>query len=106
MNKTRKRIQERQRKKRQRNTLIVTITGGLLLIVSGFFIVRNALENKADPSLIEVSGQPSLKVDQELIDYGDVKLNTNLTFVLNLTNVGDQSLEISEDPYVEVREGC
>jgi len=106
MNKTRERIQERQRQKRQRNTLIMVIAGGLLLITAGVFIAKDTLANRADPGLVEVSGQPSLKVDQELIDYGDVKLNTNLTFALQLTNVGDQPLKISEDPYVEVLEGC
>lgn len=106
MNKTRVRIQERRRKKRQRNTLIAVIAGGLLLVTSGIFIAKNAWENKADPSLIEVSGQPSLKVDKEMIDYGDVKLNTNLTFAFQLTNVGDETLKISETPYVEVAEGC
>jgi len=38
-------------------------------------MAKTALGNKADPSMVEVSGQPSLKVDQELIDYGDVKVN-------------------------------
>ncbi len=106
MNKTKARIQERGRKKRQRNTLTILIAGGLLLITAGIFIAQGAQENRADPTLIEVSGQPSLKVDQELIDYSDVKLNTNLTFALQLTNVGDQPLKISEEPYVEVIEGC
>ena len=106
MNKTKERIQERQRKKRQRNTLIMVVAGGLLLITAGVFIAKDTLANRPDPSMVEVSGQPSLKVDQELIDYGDVKLDTNLTFTLQLTNVGDETLKISETPYVEVKEGC
>jgi cell division septal protein FtsQ len=106
MNKLRAKRQERRRKKRQRNILIFSIAGGLLLITAGVTIAKNAWNNKADPSLIEVSGQPSLKVDKELIDYGDVKLNTNLTFALNLTNIGDQPLKINDTPYVEVKEGC
>lgn len=106
MNKTKTRIQERRQKERQRKILIAMLAGGLLLIISGGFFAKNALENRAGPSLIEISGQPSLKVDQELIDYGDVKLNTNLQFKLELTNVGDQPLRISETPYVEVLEGC
>ena len=106
MSQTKTRIQERRQKERQRKILIAMLAGGLLLIISGGFFAKNALENRADPSLIEVSGQPSLKVDQELIDYGDVKLNTNLTFALELTNVGDQPLKITADPYVEVLEGC
>ncbi|MBC8507355.1 MAG: hypothetical protein ISR58_04070 [Anaerolineales bacterium] len=106
MNKTKARMQERRKEERQRNTLVIVIVGGLLLITAGFMIAKNVWGNRADPSLVEVSGQPSLMVDQELIDFGDVKLNTNLTFDLVLTNVGDQILEISESPYVEVKEGC
>ena len=76
------------------------------MIAAAIIIGQNAWTNQPDPSLIEVSGQPSLKVDQELIDYGEVKLNTNRTFDLQLTNVGDEDLRISETPYVEVKEGC
>jgi cell division septal protein FtsQ len=106
MNKTKVRIQERRKREHQRKTLIFMVTGGILLIVAGFTIAKSALSRRADSSLVEVSGQPSLKVDKELIDYGDVKLNTNLTFDLKLTNVGDETLKISETPYVEVKEGC
>jgi hypothetical protein len=106
MNKTRKRIKERQLKKQKHKRIIIMIAGGLLLFVSGFFVSKNIWENMADPALIEVSGRPSLEVDKELIDFGDVKLNTNLTFDLRLTNVGDEPLRISEAPYVEVVEGC
>jgi len=106
MNKLRAKRQERRRKKRQRNILIVLVPGGLLLVAGGIAMAKNAWNNKADPALVEVSGQPSLRVDKELIDYGDVKLETNLTFALNLTNASDEPLKISDDPYVEVMEGC
>jgi len=45
-------------------------------------------------------------VDQEVIDYGDVKLETNLTFAVKVTNTGDGTLRFREEPYIEVREGC
>jgi hypothetical protein len=106
MNKTKARIQERRRKAQRRNTLIMVIVGGLLIITAGVMITWDAWSSRADSSLVAVGGQPSLVVDQELIDYGDVKLNTNLTFDLVVTNVGDQPLKISEAPYVEVKEGC
>jgi len=106
MSKTKTRIQERRQKERQHKMLITMLAVGLLLIISGVFFAKNTLENQPDPSLIEVSGQPSLKVDQDQINYGDVKLNTNLQFKLELTNVGDQPLRISEAPYVEVVDGC
>lgn len=92
-----------QRKKRQK--LIWTISAGVLLVVSAVFIlVRNA--SRINPELIEVRGRPAVKVDQELIDYGYRKWNTNLSFDITVTNVGDQTLRFSETPYVEVLEGC
>lgn len=106
MAKTRERIQERRRKKQQRKTLTIMIIGSLLLVTAGIMIGKSVLAKKAEQSLIVVSGQPSLEVDQEFIDYGDVKLNTNKSFTIRLTNVGDQPLNISEVPIVEVREGC
>ena len=52
------------------------------------------------------SGTPALTVDQDTIQYGDVKLNTNLTFEIKVTNSGDGTLRLREEPYIEVREGC
>lgn len=106
MNSLRTMRHERRKKIRQRKTLIALVAGGLILIAASFAIANAASKNRADLSLVEVSGQPSLKVDQEIIDYGDVKLNTNLDFTLRLTNVGDQPLRISETPTIEVKEGC
>lgn len=106
MNKVRSRQQQRRQEVKQRRTLTLFIVGGIFLLTAGFLFAKNALQNRADPSLIEVSGQPSLQVDREFIDYGEVKLNTSLTFDVKLTNVGDKPLKITGDPYVEVAEGC
>jgi hypothetical protein len=76
-----------------------------LLVASAVFVfVQNA--SRINPELIEVQGRPAVKVDQELIDYGYKKWNTNLDFEIKVTNVGDQTLRFSEKPYVEVLEGC
>ncbi len=106
MDNTKVRIQKRRQKNRQRKQLTLLAIGGTLLILTGTFIGISAWGNRADKSLIKVTDQPSLEVDQELIDFGDVKLNSHRTFSVNLTNVGDQTLIISETPYVEVKEGC
>jgi hypothetical protein len=45
-------------------------------------------------------------VDQQKIDYGDVKFGVNKTFTIKVTNTGDGTLRFSEEPYVEVLEGC
>jgi hypothetical protein len=98
--------EQRLKKKKQKKTISIFILGGLLLITAGSAIGYSAWKNRPDPELITVTGQPSLAVDQELIDYGDVKFDTPKTFAINLTNVGDETLRISDTPYVEVREGC
>jgi len=85
--------------------LIWTISAGVLLVASVVFVlVRNA--NRINPELIEIQGRPAVKVDQELIDFGYQKLQTNLTFDIKVTNIGDQTLRFSETPYVEVLDGC
>jgi len=85
--------------------LIWAISAGVLLVASVVFVlVRNA--NRINPKLVEVQGRPAVKVDQEVIDYGHVKLNTNLTFDIKVTNIGDQTLRFSETPYVEILDGC
>lgn len=97
------RKKRQQRKKQQK--LVWSIGAGLLFVASIIFVfVKNA--SRINPELVEVQGRPAVKVDQELIDYGYVRLNTNLTFEIKVTNVGDQTLRFSETPYVEVLEGC
>lgn len=98
--------EQRLKKKKQKKTITFLVLGGLLLITAGSAIGYSAWKNRPDPELITVTGQPSLAVDQELIDYGDVKFDTPKTFAINLTNVGDEPLRITDTPYVEVREGC
>lgn len=75
---------------------------GLLLIVAGFLATR-----KPGPgATIEVSGAPSLRADPPNMDFGEVKLGRTVTAVFELSNVGDQPLELTQAPYVEVVEGC
>ena len=54
----------------------------------------------------EVAGAPRLKVDRESQNLGDIKLGTTVRTAVELTNVGDQPLRITEKPSVEVVEGC
>ena len=72
--------------------------GGILLIVAAFFF--------ANQGGGDGGGSPSIAVDQQLIDYGDVKFNDEKTFAVKVTNTGDGTLRFKEDPYIEVVEGC
>jgi hypothetical protein len=100
-----RKLKKLRQHKRKRQQLIWAISAGLLLVISAVYIfVDNA--RRINPELIEVQGQPAIRVDQELIDYGYKTWNTNLTFDIKVTNVGNQTLRFSETPYVEVLEGC
>jgi hypothetical protein len=77
--------------------LPLMIGGGVLLIAAALFIAFGNGDG---------GGSPALTVDQEVIDYGEVKFNTNLTFEIKVTNTGEGTLRFKEEPYIEVREGC
>ena len=77
--------------------LILVGLGILLAIVGAFFAMRSGSQ---------VLGNPSLAVDREQIDFGDVKLNQTVTATFTLTNTGTGTLKFTRQPEIEVREGC
>lgn len=82
---------------------ILLALGGVLLMGLAFLVLRKDVSPK---TAIEVSGAPSLRVDQERIDLGDMKFNQIADVSFQLTNVGDQTLRFTKDPYIELVEGC
>ena len=92
-------MSKKHRKQKQRKSFPwpLVVFGGLLLIVAAFFFANQSGDG---------SGTPSIAVDQQKIDYGDVKFNVEKTFTIKITNKGDGTLRFKEDPYVEVLEGC
>jgi hypothetical protein len=54
----------------------------------------------------EVTGAPRLKVDKESIDLGDRKVEQLVSVSFEISNVGDQLLRFTQQPYIEVAEGC
>jgi hypothetical protein len=87
----------KQKQKKNFPWLFVVLGGGLLLLAVVLFANRSGGEG---------SGTPSIAVDQQKIDYGDVKFGVNKTFAIQVTNTGDGTLRFEEDPYIEVLEGC
>ncbi len=81
------------------------IISGLALVGAAVIVLLSSSGNKkAD---IEVTGAPRLKVEQEVYDFGDVKLGgMPIRTVVKVTNVGDQPLRFKDAPYIEVLEGC
>lgn len=69
--------------------------GGVLLVISAFLFANQGS-----------GGTPSVMVDQQRIDYGDVKFNVPKTFAIKVTNTGDGTLRFKEKPYIQVLEGC
>jgi hypothetical protein len=94
---SKKYMKGRRRQKKSMSPLILLIGGGVLLIAAALFIAFGSGDG---------GGTPTLAVDQEVIDYGDVKLDTEKSFAIKITNIGDGTLRFKEEPYIEVREGC
>jgi aconitase B len=85
--------QRRQKHKKSFPWVLLAIGG--ILIIAAIFISTN-----------QGGGTPSIAVDQQKIDYGDVKFNVEKTFAIKITNTGDGLLCFKEEPYIEVLEGC
>ena len=49
---------------------------------------------------------PRMAVDQAIVDYGQVKIDTPIEAVFRVQNIGDATLEILGVPQGELREGC
>lgn len=100
-NKTFKKNKRHQ--KRPFLSLILILFGTVMLI----FLVVNLVNAKNKPySSPLVTGKPNLRVDKNMVDLGNVKLGEWVTVTFKLTNVGDQALDITDKPYVEVIKGC
>lgn len=85
--------------------LVLLIVGGMVLLLGLLWAWGRGRETAVSPES-NIPGQPVLQVDQSLIDYGDVKFGTPLSFRLTVTNKGDGTLRFQEEPYIEVVEGC
>ncbi len=90
-------------KKKQSWPMIILFVGGFLLLIAAVFAFNKPSQSKA---AIESTGSPSLKVDKEKVDLGDVKLGQTVEVSFQLTNVGDQTLRFTKAPYIEVLAGC
>jgi cell division septal protein FtsQ len=95
-----------KRKRRKQNRILPLLLGlgGLVLLVVAALALRGG--NSDSKASIEVNGAPSIKVDKEIVDLGEVKLGQAVETTFKITNVGDQDLRFEEQPYIEVVEGC
>jgi len=88
---------KKYRKQRANFPWPLVALGGVLLLLAAFFL---ATRNGDD------GGTPSLSVDQQKIDYGFVRFGESKAFTIKVTNTGNGTLRFTEDPYIEVVEGC
>jgi hypothetical protein len=93
-----KRRKQRVQKKTISTPVFILMIGGALLLAAGIIFGLQRIGSGG--------GTPALAVDQEVIEYGDVKFNVPLTFAIKVTNTGDGTLRFKEQPYIEVRDGC
>ena len=82
--------------------LFIVLGGAVILGIAEFVVLRQK------PALVtaQVSGGPRLTTDKELVDLGDIRLGNPVQVSFELKNSGDQPLQFSEAPYIEVKEGC
>jgi hypothetical protein len=73
--------------------------GVLLLIGAAVFFSRQYHDDT-------VIGVALAVVDQQTIDFGHVPDYTEKTFSISVTNTGTGTLRFTEQPYVQVVEGC
>lgn len=92
-------MSKKHKRQKQRNTFPwpLVVFSGILLIVAAFFFANQGGDG---------GGTPSIAVDQQKIEYGNVKFGVNKTFAIRVTNSGSGTLRFKEEPYIEVLEGC
>jgi hypothetical protein len=76
---------------------------GVMLIGAGVLVFQG--NDQADEAPLATGGA-RVSVSPEIVDYGDVKINTPIETVFYVQNVGDQPLRILGEPEVELVEGC
>lgn len=84
--------------------VILGVIALALVTIGAFFLFSRGSSEPARP--IEVAGQPNLAVDRGQIDFGKVPVEQTVKAEFELSNTGDQPLQILGVPQVEVREGC
>ncbi len=104
MSKIKKPVPKRRLTRASGNRLpLVVVLGGIVILVAVLFF---AFRKPAAPYVPQATGGPSLKVDKAKVDLGDKKLGSNADASFTLTNVGDQVLQITQAPTIQVIEGC
>ena len=85
----------------------IAVAGGLVWLVQrNNTAPAQTLPGAAGSTSVTTANGPSIAVDQELFDYGNVKLNSTIETVIQVKNTGDQALALDQNPVVELVDGC
>lgn len=72
-----------------------------------FILAALAIFQISQPGgILGQKGSPSLTVDVEEINLGEIPVGQSVQAAFQLTNTGTQALKFSEAPFIEVKEGC
>lgn len=92
-----KKSKKYKKQKKQNYPWLLLALGGFMVVIAGLLFARQNGDG---------GGTPAIAVDQQKIDYEDVKFNVEKAFAVKVTNTGDGTLRFKEEPYIEVLEGC
>jgi predicted membrane channel-forming protein YqfA (hemolysin III family) len=104
MSKYRKPVQKHRQTQAKSNRLpFLLVLGGIIILIGVLFF---AFRKPTAANIPEVTGKPRLKVDKQKVDLGNMKLGSTAFVSFELKNVGDQVLQFTQTPTIQVIEGC
>ena len=108
----------RRRWFRQLGTGAVAVVGLAVVVLAVFGMTRSGgeqatarqditpvVEEKTEATTTTRQGGPAISFEATSVDFGDVPLDTNVSYAFPFSNTGDATLQI-EDVQVKTLEGC
>ena len=82
---------------------LIIVAGVVLIAVA---MLSNTSNSPAAPAASTTSGTPTVSVDKDRFDFGNVPLGQTVQVSFEVANTGDAPLRFKEKPYIEVAAGC
>ncbi len=97
-------MSRKSRKRRKGFPWPILVFGGIVLIAAALML--GTRKGDSATSTDSGSGSGKVAVEPAKIDYGYVKFGNDETFKIKVTNTGDGTLRFTDQPYIQVLEGC